>query len=296
MLNLASFRYRNALAEFGGPIASIETGTFPVRERQLVLANASLVPGLTRRHPSNLFSATADGTGVHEASSIARHMAISEALERWAFSSLVQSDAASEYGFDIDPSTCGMSAFPGLISKQARKRSVLEAVERYSLMAWWERRLEGRAFDTDWPGVSAVAINGPFGGVTAITYSRTSWGGYAYGHAAAESFTGAVERAMLEMARHELVLRSWWLSRLAGQPKKPANVFEQRIVFFATEDGYRLFQSRIDRPAMNSLSEPDVICDCELPGPWSDYATVWRFALRPPSDGHIRGGQEYFFL
>ena len=296
MLNLAAFRYRNVLAEYGGPVAGIEMGTFPVRGRNLNLANASLKPGLTRRGPMTLFSNTADGTGVHELPSVARHIAISEALERWAFSTLVRSESAAEYGFDVDPSTCGMSAYPGLLSRQARRRSVLEAIERFSLMAWWEGRVEGRLFDTDWPGISAVAIDGPFGGVTVVVYARTQWGGYVYGHAADESFTGAAERAIVELARHEWVLRSWWLSRLAGEVKTPSNIFERRLVYFATPEGFETFQRRLDRAAMGSMLEPEVICDSELPGPWSEYATVWRFALRPPSDGHVRGGQDYFFL
>ena len=101
---------------------------------------------------------------------------------------------------------------------------------------------------------------------------------------------------MLEMARCDMVLRSWWLARLAGTPKQPGNIFEKRIVYFSTPEGHEAFQRRVETPVSKKAPTPDVICDCELPGPWSEYATVWRFALRPPSDGHIRGGQEYFFL
>jgi hypothetical protein len=295
MLSLAALRYRNVLAAFGGPVASIEMGEFPVRGRKLVLANATLKPGLTRKMPMSLFS-DADGTGVHQLPSVARHIAISEALERWAFAALVRSEQAEEFGFDVDPSSTGMSAFPGLIDRQARRRSVLEAIERYSLMAWWEGRAEGRRFDTDWPGISAVAIDGPFGGVTVVVYSRTQWGGYAYGHAADESFTGACERAIVELARHEWVLRSWWLAYVAGERKTPSNLFEKRCLHFASEEGHEEFMSRVGNRAIRRGPAPEVICDSELPGPWSDYATVWRFALRPPSDGHVCGGDGYFFL
>jgi ribosomal protein S12 methylthiotransferase accessory factor YcaO len=296
MLSLAAFRYRNVLAEYGGPVARIEMGEFPVRGRKLLLANATLKPGLTRKTPCALFSSEADGTGVHQLPSVARHIAISEALERWAFSELVQSDRAADYGFDVDPSTCGMSAFPGLFGRQARRRSVLEAIERFTLMAWWEGRAEGRHFDTDWPGVSAVAIDGPFGGVTVVVYARTQWGGYAYGHAADESFSGACERAILELGRHEWVMRSWWLARVAGERRTPANRFERRCVHFATEAGFETFRRRLERRASGPMPKPEIICDAELPGPWDEYATVWRFALRPPSDGYLRGGDDYFFL
>lgn len=295
MLSLAALRYRNIMSEFGGPIANVEFGEFPVLGRKLVLANARLVPGLRQKSVRGLFS-DCDGSGVHQEASVARHMAISEALERWAFSASYRSERAADYGFDIDPSTSGMSAFPGLWGRQARHRSVIEAIERFCLMGWWEGLIEGRRFDTDWPGVSAVAINGPFGGVTVIAYSRTQWGGYAYGYAASESFTGACEKAILELARNESVLRSWWLGRLAGEKIEPKHLFERRCVYFGTEEGHELFQWRLGTKFSGRSLQPEVICDAEIPGPWSDYATVWRFALRPPSDGFLRGGDRYFFL
>lgn len=296
MLSLAALRYRNVLASFGGPVAGIELGEFPVRGRKLVLANATLKTGLTRKSRMSFFSNDADGTGVHRLPAVARHMAVSEALERWAFSALVESDRAEEFGFDVDPSSTGMSAFPGLFGRQARRCSVLEAVERFSVMSWWEGQAEGRVFDTDWPGVSAVAIDGPFGGVTVVVYARTQWGGYAYGHAADESFTAACDRAIIELARHEWVLRSWWLGFVAGERIAPTNIFERRCLFFASDEGHDLFQQRLARPACGAMPKADVLCDTEIPGPWDEYATVWRFALRPPSDGHLRGGDRYFFL
>lgn len=189
-----------------------------------------------------------------------------------------------------------MSAFPGLFDRQARRHSVLEAVERFSLIAWWDGLIEGRRFDTDWPGVSAIAIDSPLGGVTVVVYARTQWGGYVYGHAADESFSGACEKAILELGRHEWIMRSWWLQRVAGEHKVATNLFERRCIYFATEEGHETFMRRVETPASGPAPTPEVLCDCELPGPWDEYATVWRFALRPPSDGYIRGGAEYFFL
>lgn len=295
MLSLAALRYRNVLADLGGPVAAIEVGPFPVRGQLMTLANATLKPGLSKRTPTTLYS-NADGSGLHRSPVIARHMAVSEALERWAFSALAASERAADYGFDIDPSTCGMSAFPGLFGRQARRRSVLEGIERYCIMCWWDGLLSGRSYDTDWPGVSAVAIDGPFGGVTAVVYARTSWGGYAYGHAADESFTAASQRAVYELARHEGILRAWWLSSVAGAAVRPAHLFERRCLHFASADGHRAFLARVNAPPRRAAPPAEIICDCELHGPWSDYATVWRFALRPPSDGYLRGGDDYFFL
>jgi ribosomal protein S12 methylthiotransferase accessory factor YcaO len=243
----------------------------------------------------SLFS-DADGTGTHPTATVARHKAVSEAMERWAFHSLVRSDRAADFAFDIDPSSCGMAAFPGLLRRGARRSAVLEAVERFSLIAWWDGLIDGQPFQTDWPGVSAVAINGPFGGVTVVAYARTDWGGYVYGHAAEESFGAACERAVMELARHEWVLRSRWLTCIAGKSNPPTNIFEQRCLFFASDEGHEVFQERLATNARGGMPAPEIICDRAIPGPWDEYATVWRFALRPPSDGYLRGGERYFFL
>jgi hypothetical protein len=295
MLSLASINYRNILAVDGGPVQRVESGEFPVRGRRTVLANARLTPGLVRKTPLVLFN-DADGTGTDMNPLVARHKAVSEALERWAFFSVVKSERATEFGFDIDPSTTGMSAFPGLRRRNSRHSAVLEAVERFSLIAWWEGRAVSQSFQTDWPGVSAIAIDGPFGGVTVVVYARSDWGGYVYGHAAAESFSAACERAVMELARHEWVMRGHWLSVAAGERSIPTNIFERRCLFFASEEGHELFQERLAQKSTGSMPRHEVICDAEIPGPWSDYATVWRFALRPPSDGYLRGGERYFFL
>ena len=295
MLSLASVRYRNALAADGGPIARIESGEFSMRGRRVILANASLTDGLVRKKALALFG-NADGTGVDPVASVARHKAVSEALERWAFHATVRSDRAAEFGFDSDPSTTGMSAFPGLFRRNARRSAVLEAVERFSLAAWWEGRIAGYRQETDWPGVSAVAIDGPFGGVTAVTYARTAAGEWVYGHAAEESFGAACERAVGELARHEWILRGAALRAVAGAAAPVTNIFERRMLFFAGAEGHALFQQRLATPSNGSRPNAEIICDREIDGPWSDYATVWRFALRPPSDAFLREGERYFFL
>lgn len=295
MLSLASINYRNILAIDGGPVRHVESGDFPVRGRKTTLANARLAPGLVNKGKMVLFN-DADGTGTDQVPAVARYKAVSEALERWAFFATVRSAEAATYGFDIDPSTTGMSAFPGLVRRSARRSAVLEAVERFSLISWWEGNMQAYPVQTDWPGVSAVAIDGPFGGVTVVAYACSEWGGFVYGHAAEESIGAACERAVMELARHEWVLRSSWLATAAGNALSPTNIFERRCIFFASEEGHALFQQRLATKATGNMPRPDVICDSDIPGPWSEYATVWRFALRPPSDGYLRGGERYFFL
>src|ERR1022692_2454767 len=77
-------------------------------------------------------------------------------MERWAFRVKVRAPDRELYGFDIDESSNGMAAFPGLFHTEARKRALLEAVERASVIAWWEGVLDGEVRSTDWPGISAL--------------------------------------------------------------------------------------------------------------------------------------------
>ena len=257
-------------------------------------SNARLVDGLNWPSTNVLFG-EADGTGTDLLPSVARHIAISEALERWAFCATFRSPNAREFGFDIDPSSNGMSAFPGIGKRRARRKAMLEAIERFCLISWWEGRTRGEHYDTDWPKVSAIRIKGPFGGVTVIAYSRTDYGMHAYGHAAEESFGAACEKAIIELARHESVLRSWWLNKLARVSQMPTGLFERRCLFFSTEAGQAVFRDRLLREQHDEAAAVDVICDREIPGSWSDYATVWRFALRPPSQAYLTAGEDYFF-
>jgi hypothetical protein len=92
------------------------------------------------------------------------------------------------------------------------------------------------------------------------------------------------------------VLRSSWLAIAAGTKVAPTNIFERRCIFFASDEGHELFCERLGTRPSGTAPKAEVVCDCDIPGPWDQYATVWRFALRPPNDGYMRGGERYFFL
>lgn len=257
-------------------------------------ANARLVAGLTRRAPLQIYS-DADGSGTHPSAAVARHMAVSEAIERWAYNAVLHSERAAEFGFSVDPSSNGMSAFPGLFRRSARRKAVLEAIERYSLINWWEGLVDGELVETDWPGVSAVAIPSPLGGVAAVVFAATECGDYVYGYGADESIGAACERGLVELARHEWVLRSRRLALIAGEERNPAVLFERRCLFFSTAEGHELFQQRLRRGATARSCRPVIACDRDIPGPWAEYATVWRFALQPPSMDYLQANERYFF-
>lgn len=291
MLSLGALRYRDILAEFGGPILRIEGGVWPIRGTTWYHANARLVPELSRKFRGAIYS-DADGSGTHPSPVVARHIAISEALERWAFYATAGGENREKHGFDVEPSTTGMAAFPGLFARQARKKAFLEAVERFCLRHWWEGQMPASVVDTDWPGIQALVMHPPMGGVAVIAFGATDDGAYAYGHAADESLGAAIERAIVELSRHENVVRGWRETR----PSPPlVQVWDRRALFFSEPRGYKCFMERVESSPRVATPDMEILTDGEVVGPWSRYACVWRVTVRPPSDRFYTAGEDYFF-
>ena len=291
MFSLAAFRYRAVLESDGGPISSVEEGEIAISGRNYSQANARLRETLVRRKERQIYS-NADGSGLHPSAMVARHIAISEALERWAYYETVHSPKSACYGFHVDASSNGMAAFPGMSVTTARRAARFEAIERYCLLNWWELRIDGHRRETVWPGISAVAFTPEAGCVAVILFAKSDRGYYAYGHAAAESFQDACNRARLELLRHEWAIGSW--IRL-GTQRPPEDLFERRSWFFSTDAGRASFNERLATRVRRAAPSMEVLCDAEIPGPWSAYTTVWRYLLRPPSDDFILSDYRYFF-
>ncbi len=298
MLSLAAFRYRNVLAGEGGPIERVELADTQVLGERRFLANAYLVAALAgNREDSTLYS-KANGSGMAASAMVARFMAISEAMERWAHWQLHASPERHRYGFDVDPSSNGLAAFPGLWRRQARPGALLEAAERFNLLNWWEGNLPALESATPWPGVRAATICSQVPGMTVILFQRTAEGFFAYGHAAAMDFETACRKAAGEMERHARVV-SRFASRHAGQLRDQlpagAHPIERRSLFFAQEEGHELFLARLRSPARGK-AEPRMVYDGPVPGPWSRYADVWRVVYAPPSRRFLGLEENYFML
>ena len=229
---------------------------------------------------------------MHRFAVIARHIAVSEALERWAYFETHASVKRAHFGFDIDKSSNGMAAFPGFSCSPARKAARYEAIERFCLLNWWEGAMDGVRRDTRWPGIRAISFTPILGGVAVILYMKSRWGFHSYGHAAAGTFDQACQHARVELARHESAIQKWIES---GNPNPPGDLFERRAWFFSTENGRGLFDARLELKAAHVEPKPSVACDSEIRGPWSKYASVWRFLLRPPSERFLHDNDQYFF-
>jgi len=298
MLNLAAFRYRNALVAAGGPVDRLEMADVTVVGQRAFLANAHLKPGLVGDSANQVLFSSANGSGVSPSPMVARFMAISEAMERWAHWQVHSRDDAHEYGFDVDPSSNGMAAYPGLFRRQARQGALMEAAERFNLLHWWESRLPASESSTRWAGVRAATICSTAPGITVILFKRTELGFFAYGHAAAMDFATACHKAAIEMERHALVLSRFahaHAGSICDLLPADAQPIERRSLFFATEAGHELFLERLRSRPHKPLAEPRLVFDGPVPGPWGRYADVWRVVYAPPSDRFL-GMEENYFL
>ncbi len=297
MLSLAAFRYRNVLASEGGPIERLVMADTTVLGERAFLANAYLQKDLAAHRGDRAVFSQANGSGTAASPMVARFMAISEAMERWAHWQLHAGSERHRYGFDVDPSSNGMAAFPGLRRRQARAGALMEAAERFNLLNWWEGRLSALESATPWAGVRAATICSEAPGITVILFKRTAAGLVAYGHAAAMDFNAACRKAAVEMQRHEQVVAHFALThagKIRDQLPPDAHPIERRSLFFALEEGHELFLERLRSRSTKAPLAPQLAFDGPVPGPWSRYADVWRVVYAPPSDRFLTMDENYF--
>jgi hypothetical protein len=292
MFSLAAFKYRSVFTSEGGPVERVTAMAMPVLGRAYHQANAFLKSGLVPVMRHAIYG-EANGTGSSEDPRVAAHMAISEALERWAFHATSGGADRVRYGFDCDCSSNGMAAFPGLFKSMARKKAFFEALERYALIGWWDGRLEATHEQCPLPGVSLVRIrHGAGPGEVVVLYRRAASGITSYGHAAGSNVLTAATRAAIELVRNEFVITGY---RARGALVEPSSFAERRCLHFAGREGFAEFLDRVDRKPNRAAPRWRVIFDGEIDGPWSKYATVWRTCVEPATTDFADPGKMFFF-
>lgn len=298
-LNLAPFRYERVLHKDGGPIEHLDRATHHVREGIVYNVNAFLDERLKPvRRLSQLYG-MADGGGTHSSEIVARFMAISEAMERWAFWDRSDSSSRDLYGFDIDSTTTGMAAFPGLMHHQAKRRAQVEAIERFGLLHWWEGRLAHLEHRIANDGVTALEILVPTADTRAVVVFEddAAFGTRHYGYGAGGNLKTAIGRAASEMIRHRLVVQKF-CSRFPDPGLGLATIedpYERRALYFALPMGQALFDERRASDPWAAPARLRSVFDGWIPGPWDRYATVWRCLYEPPSNDYQDARSDYFF-
>ena len=298
-LNLAPLRYDGVFRKDGGPIDHLDRAEHTVREGRFFNVNAFLDAALRPVRKAGQFFSGADGGGTHPQEMVARFMAISEAIERWAFWDRVDSPMKDLYGFDIESSTTGMAAFPGLFQARARRSAWLEAIERFGLLHWWEGHLHHRNhwFEEDRLGVVEIIVPTPEI-VPVVVYEDDPISGTRhYGYGAGESLEHAIVRATREMIRHRLVVQRY-LEKFPEPAMGLAAITERsekRALFFALPRGRALFEERRAAGPWARQAKLKTVFDGWIPGPWDRYAAVWRCFFEPPSDEHRSDRTDYFY-
>lgn len=288
---LAPWFYRNAINPDQGPIVRLS-----IRELSPAISSDRF-EALAYLHPSlqKNFSPTqheiygsADGTGSDPRKSIACHKAISEALERWAFYDVLsRPEEHTAYGINIDPTSSGFAAWPGIIAKEARRRARLEAIERWAIRAWWSGLISHEDFSfKTWQGLELLT---PFPKSSTVILFGAVAGYHVYGFASAATRILAAHRAETELTRNAHVLQT-----MPPNLSTAAPIYERRLRFFANLSGQNLFQERIRRSVSIHAEYPKTIVDREIIGPWTKYAKVWRVLFEPKGRSHPE--DETFFI
>ena len=300
MLSLAPLRYSTILQRRGGPLEHLEYGAIAIHGKRFHQANARLSRHLNLGKRENQLFSDADGTGTHRSPMVARHMAISEALERWAFHYLTREDKPARHGFREDDTTSGMAAFPGLFRGAARKLARLEAQERYCIVHWWNGWLGHQPLPVPIAGIGALRIQNPLSGAAVVLCWRTGPGGWTgYGAGAATRRKTALWKAIIEMERAVVALEKFkQLNPSFSNEDLPAlqNYLERRLLYYALPAGHANFLERVDKQLdAGEDGRPEPIVDTAIPGPWEKYATVWRTLYRTHTREHLNPRRMTFF-
>jgi ribosomal protein S12 methylthiotransferase accessory factor YcaO len=240
-----------------------------------------------------------DGAGTDVSLQVACHRAISEAIERWALLSFrAQGNVGG--GSEIDGSSNGFAAFPGLFRRQTRAAALCESIERHCLMCWWEGLLRHQPLPDPVAGVRAIRIENPFSSHQMVVLWTSDAGRYSYSFGASSRLNQTIWRALVELARTRRLVQGlgeYYAGASADAALAKGTVYEQRILHFAGEAGIQQFLGRLERKvvAKQVLGPAVVLFDAAVPGEWDRYASVWRTIIQPPSRRYLSDEIDYFF-
>ncbi len=279
---LGSWYYRDVCAD-DGPIAKISVRQLDgVDPNQKWEAMAYLKEGHIQRgrHLEFKIYGLCDGGGTSASRATACHIAVSEALERWAWAaSSREPSLRSTAGLDLDPSTNGWAAYPGPFSNFARQRAYLEAVERWSLVAWWNGQI-GHEPLPNRDGAIRLLLPMPDAAVVILT-QKIPRVGYTYGFAGGSDISAAHQRAYVELLRNIHVLTKWAeKNAIKGTAELPTTLHERRLLYFSGDEGHARFVERLGQRRPSLQISPEVLVDRRISGCWDKYCRVWRVLFK----------------
>lgn len=265
------------MKEKGGPIEEFKSSKVSIdflKNGYKTLVKLS--PSIINDRPKLKLYSDWDGTGSDEYFKVSFYKAVSEALERWSFYALSNSN---RYGLDVDCSTNGFAAFPSLFNSRARESAYVEAFERWSLISWWGNKLDSKKLSL-YPEISSIGISDDSLGLITIIHYKLCENNYmSYGFASGRTIVEASQKALVELKRNYDLL-----SNLSDEKKNlietEGHIIERRLLYFSSELGFDGFKNRIGRKKIKSAA-PNLIIDSLVDGPWLKYSKVWRCLFEP---------------
>lgn len=223
---------------------------------------------------SELYS-SCDGTGTSLYKNIAVYKAISEALERWAFYLTMASHESNKFYFNINPSTTGMAAYPGITTKHARENAIMEASERWAIHEFWRGKLPIVEHRNVIKSLRHYEIVSELKNIKISLLSYNSDEKFLYAFAADRSLESSYGHALIELSRNLRVMKKLTKENLNFCNFK--DISDRRFIYFASTEGHDLFNRKINSAPKSPLTKPKLLCDLELKGPWNKYTKVWRY-------------------
>lgn len=267
-----------------GIIDKIQVQRLPDWRQALVYeAYAYLKPQARGFTQSHAIYGDCDGSGTADSESLAIEIAVTEALERWAFYTVSATTLDRKYiGLDKNNSTTGFAA-DRRFAIRARRRALAEASERWALRNWWTNQ-GGAICIEEKPDLNLQfwILQSPHPRVTvvlALQRLENLLHPYIYGFAGAHGLSArrrlakAKDRALLELNRNKrnLLLADW-------QKLRPANLIERRLCFFASETGFQLVKEKLNAAQNIPITRRglQLIVDQRVHGEWDKWIKVWR--------------------
>lgn len=185
-------------------------------------------------------------------------------------------------------------------SDEARRRARAEAAERYCLADWWSGHLGHLPVKVkDLPAEGLEITNPLTRDRVVILWRQIETGHRAYGYAAGANLRQASWRALVELERSAVALDRFHQQHPAFSASDLPQLFnklERRVVYYSLPEGQQAFDARLQRnPSSRSPDRPAPVFDCEVRGPWSRYATVWRVIYPTESREHFAPSALTFF-
>ncbi|OQW49011.1 MAG: hypothetical protein A4S09_12925 [Proteobacteria bacterium SG_bin7] len=294
-INLAPLKYLYINDCYGGPISNFMSKPKYIRPGEMGFeAYVQIRSDLLPKSDDCRIYGNFTGTGSHKKRYLAHYKAISEALERWAAH---EYSKMPDYGFDVEPSSTGVAAYPSMFPIMARRIAFFEAVERWSLISWWHGNLKATQITDGLRGVEGLEILTPWSNESSTVILYTKCGKnfrMAYGFASHTDRISAIKKAEIELYRNMYLLNEISLENVPDLKNKN----ERRLLFFSSEEGQLHFAELVKKSysVRNSANVPKLIVDRELEGPWSKYCFVWRILFENANNSHLSNDIDQFYF